>query len=265
MTAAAAEPYEISTPASTAGPSRHERLVAAASRIRVRPGLDLPVERILLVAASVLFPLGLVLVFLGWDGAAHTGRTYAQIDYLISGGLLGLGLSVAGGFMYFGYWLSRQLGESRRQSALTLQALGRLEELLDASLNSSLAPAGSAPGAAGLSAAAPGTAFPVDAEPPPAVTNGSARRSGGRRRPADTPTGEVPALGPRSATPPPGGRAATPPTGLGAPTLLATPRGTLLHRPECPVVAHRHDLRQVPAGTDGYGYCSMCDAAAALV
>src|SRR5215472_2523854 len=102
--------------------SRHDALAAAVASVRVRRGSRIPVEQILLTAAAILFPLGLIFILLGWEGAAHNGHTYAQIDYLISGGFFGLGLSVAGGFMYFGYWLSRQLGEARRQSAATLQA-----------------------------------------------------------------------------------------------------------------------------------------------
>ncbi|HET6873384.1 MAG TPA: hypothetical protein VFH70_01305 [Acidimicrobiales bacterium] len=206
-------------PNSDAGLARHEGLAAAISKVRVRPGFNLPVERILLAAAVVLFPLGLVFILLGWEGAAHNGHTYAQIDYLISGGLFGLGLSVAGGFMYFGYWLSRQLNDSRRQNGLTLQALGRIEELLDAQLNSRVATGPFAP-------------------LPAPVASG---RNGTAPAPADAPTGEV-----------------------AMPLLMATPRGSLLHRPECAVVARRDDLRQVPAGTDGFGYCTMCDAAGVL-
>lgn len=182
-------------------PARHQVLTEAASRIKVRAG-RLPVDQILLFAASILFPLGLVFIMLGWYGAAHNGRTYAQISYLISGGIFGLALSVVGGFMYFGYWLSRQLAESRRQNGLTVQSLHRIEELLEASLGQSLAPA----------------------------------RDGGTDAARD---GAVP-------------------------VLFATPRGTLLHRPECPVVARRDDLKSIPAGTEGYGYCSMCDAEAAV-
>lgn len=242
------------------GATRHDELVAAARNIRVRRGLNLPVEQILLGLATILFPLGLIFIILGWEGAAHNGHTYAQIDYLISGGILGLGLSVAGGFMYFGYWLSRQLGESRRQSALTLHALQRLEDLLDASLNSRVdmsqwAPSGPAnrpPGAPPVGAhAAPPIAAPAVApetidEPAPArgrkprrvSTNGSGPNG------LDA-TGEVPAA-----------------TG---PILYATPRGSLLHRAECPVVARRDDLRAVPAGSADFGYCTMCDAAGVLV
>lgn len=188
-------------------PSRHAALASAAATIRVRRGGRLAVEQILLLAAAILFPLGLVFILLGWEGAAHNGHTYAQISYLISGGIFGLGLSVAGGFMYFGYWLSRQITESRRQSALTVQALQRLEDLLDFGLQSG--PAG--------------------------------------RASFERPTGEVPALAsPRS----------------NGSVLYATPRGTLLHRPECPVVSKRTDLKAVSGAGEGYGLCSMCNAGA---
>ncbi len=226
---------------------RHAALTAAAAGVRVRRG-RLPVEQVLLAAAAILFPLGLVFILLGWYGAAHTGRLYAQIDYLISGGLLGVGISAAGGFMYFGYWLSRQLNESRRQNGLTLQSLQRIEDLLEATLDG---------GGAGLTPAAFSVAAPVPAgvgASVPATRRATAARARvGRAAPsrpgtvpdAWEPTGEVPVTA--------------------GPVLLATPRGTLLHRPQCPVVAKRSDLRSIPAGTDGFGYCSMCDAAGALV
>jgi hypothetical protein len=216
-------------PAASDGSSRYAALARAAAGIRVRRGGRVPVEQILLVAASVLFPLGIVFILLGWEGAAHNGHTYAQIDYLISGGILGLGLSVAGGFMYFGYWLSRQLGESRRQNALTVQALQRLEELLDATLSSRIA-------------SPPAPTPPATSPPAPrkrTASTGITGRPAAHQAGADDPTGEVPA----------------------AVWLVATPRGSLLHRPECPVVAKRTDLREVAAGTDGFGYCTMCDAA----
>jgi hypothetical protein len=220
--------YDLDEPTAAGGASsRHTALARAVAGIRVRGGSRIPVEQILLVASAVLFPLGLVFILLGWDGAAHNGHTYAQIDYLISGGIFGLGLSVAGGFMYFGYWLSRQLGESRRQNALTVQALQRLEELLDATLSSRVASNGISPGAPAPAARKSARQLPPAAPPVPS---------------AEDPTGEVPA----------------------ATWLYATPRGSLLHLPDCPVVAKRTDLRAVTPGTDGYGYCTMCDAAGVL-
>jgi hypothetical protein len=258
MTAVPADDLTGPAPARLA---RHQRLTEAASRIRVRPGLRVPVETILLGAASILFPLGLVFVILGWYGAAHTGHTYEQMDYLISGGLFGLGLSVAGGFMYFGYWLSRQLGESRRQSALTLSALGRLEQLLDASLNARLGGVEAPPGQpGGQHQADPALLAPAT----PATPARGGRSTGAARRRATRPARE-PYEETAAPLPPAHRNGADAPTGelpaASGPLLLATPRGTLLHRPECPVVANRHDLRQVPAGTPGFGLCSMCTAA----
>lgn len=202
--------------------ARHVALTSAAARVRVRSG-KVPVEQILLAGACILFPLGVILIILGWQGAAHTGHTYEQLDYLISGGLLGLGLSIGGGFMYFGYWLSRQLAESRRQNALTLQALRRLEISLggDPRVNGS--------GANGY------RSDPADAADP--VTAGVSARGRSTARGVDE---------------------------AGAAMLVATQKGSLLHRPECPVVARRDGLREVPAGSEGYGYCTMCHAAAAL-
>lgn len=257
----AAGRYNPDDPALRYGSStRHAALSAAASGIRVRRS-QLPVEAVLLVAAVILFPLGLVFIFLGWYGAAHTGRLYAQIDYLISGGLLGVALSVAGGFMYFGYWLSRQLGESRRQSGLSLQSLQRIEDLLEATLNSSADP-GSSFGPVAVQAArsgpqpsararidrpsksGPSKSGPAKSGPAYSRPAGSRRAGSGSDPGGDDPTGEVPLTA--------------------TPVLLATPRGSLLHRPQCPVVAKRDDLRSVPAGSEGFGYCSMCDAAGAL-
>ena len=215
--------------------SRHDALTSAVAGIRVRRGSRIPVERILLGAASVLFPLGLVFILLGWEGAAHNGHTYAQIDYLISGGIFGLGLSVAGGFMYFGYWLSRQLGEERRQSALTLQALGRIEELLDASMNARVGG-----DSVGVVDGVGGDGVGVDGVGGVGGGGVGGGGTGAARRPAP--------------------KASRSKAANGA-VLYATPKGTLLHRAECPVVARRTDLRAVPAGSDEFGYCTMCDAA----
>jgi hypothetical protein len=226
---------------------RHAALTRATAGVRVRRGA-IPVEWVLLIAASILFPLGVALVLLGWDGAAHTGKLYEQIDYLISGGLLGVALATAGGFMYFGYWLSRQLRESRRQNALTLQALRRLEDAMQGAATNGRLPA-----------TYPQLVAPVAvaAAPPPAAETGQAAKGNGtgkppaRRRPVRANRTKVAAV--EDAT-----------TELSLPLLVATPRGSLLHRPECPVVARHDGVRAVPAGTEGFGYCTMCDAAGAV-
>jgi hypothetical protein len=87
-------------------------------------------DRWLLVVGGVLMPLGVVLILLGWAGAARTPLPFEQTDYLISGGILGLALVTAGGFTYFAYWQTVRIRESRAQAADLTSALNRLEALL---------------------------------------------------------------------------------------------------------------------------------------
>ena len=75
-------------------------------------------------------PLGAVLILLGWAGTSRTTLEYEQINYLISGGILGLALVVAGGFTYFAYWQTVRIRESRNQTVAVTNAIGRLETLL---------------------------------------------------------------------------------------------------------------------------------------
>lgn len=84
-------------------------------------------ERALLLVGAGLMPLGILVILLGWYGAAHTPYVFEQIPYLISGGLLGLALVVAGGLLYFGYLLTRLIVEQRRHTADILDALDRIE------------------------------------------------------------------------------------------------------------------------------------------
>lgn len=87
-------------------------------------------DRWLLIAGALLMPLGIVLILLGWAGAARTPLQFEQTDYLISGGILGLALVVAGGFTYFAYWQTVRLREARVQAADLARGIGRLETLL---------------------------------------------------------------------------------------------------------------------------------------
>ena len=102
-------------------------LAERLTRLRRRTGFTVT-DRTLLVVGSVLLPLGGVFVLLGWYGASHTTRVWEEIPYLISGGLFGLVLAIAGGFCYFGYFLARILATSREM----LDAMLRIEERLDA-------------------------------------------------------------------------------------------------------------------------------------
>ncbi|KAA1416409.1 hypothetical protein F0U44_19025 [Nocardioides humilatus] len=71
---------------------------------------------VLFWAGAILLPLGLVVIVLGWYGAANTPYQYDQLSYLVSGGLLGLGLTFTGGFLYFGAWLARIAADERESS-----------------------------------------------------------------------------------------------------------------------------------------------------
>ena len=150
----------------------------------LRTRQQIPMERWLFIAGAVMLPLGVAFILLAWYGAAHKPLIIQQFPYLISGGVLGLGLMFAGGFLYFGYWVVRLVQENRRHTEQLLDALGRLEGRL----------------------------------------------------------GEEP-----SATP----------TGNG--TLVATATGTMLHRPDCPVVVGRQGLRKVKANAKGFQPCKICE------
>lgn len=101
----------------------------AASRDGVAPLRGNPAQLlhlVLFIAGAVLLPAGLIVIGLGWYGTAHTPYTYQQNTYLISGGILGLGITFAGGFLYFGSWLARIAADQKdaqRQLSETLLLL----------------------------------------------------------------------------------------------------------------------------------------------
>jgi hypothetical protein len=128
----------------TRAAGQQARLADSLARLRRRTKL-VATERWLLVAGSVMVPLGAILVILGWFGASHTGRLFEQIPYMISGGLFGLVLVIAGSFAYFGYWLARLVSDERHQTNQLLEALERIEGHL---ANGSAAPSSPARGSA---------------------------------------------------------------------------------------------------------------------
>ena len=79
-----------------------------------------------LLITFALLALGVVFVILGWYGAAHTNILTEQIPYLISGGLLGLGLIIVAGVMAAGAAQERTTEALRREiaSALASMSLG---------------------------------------------------------------------------------------------------------------------------------------------
>ena len=170
------------------GSTRFARLTAAAATLRTR-ALGGRKDQWLLIVGGVLMPLGVLLIILGWVGASHTPLPFEQNNYLISGGILGLALVIAGGFIYFAYWQSTRIHESRQQARDLTAAIGRLEALL-----------------------------------------GSGAAEGAGR-----------------------GRTAT------AATFVATPNGSIFHRPDCTVVVGRNDLSSVDPAKTKLEPCRICN------
>ena len=117
------------TTVDTAAAVRQERLAEHVQGIRVRGAIDN--DRWMLLVGGLLLPLGLLLVVLGWWGASHTVFLFEQVPYLLSGGVLGLALVICGGFLYFAYWLTLLVRESRLGRAELTSALLRVERLLE--------------------------------------------------------------------------------------------------------------------------------------
>jgi hypothetical protein len=114
------------------GKSRAARLSERVHQLRTRASTG-SMERWLLVIGGLLMPLGMLLILLGWVGASRTPLPFEQTSYLISGGILGLALVIAGGFVYFAYWQTVRIRESRQQTQELTASLARLETLLKTS------------------------------------------------------------------------------------------------------------------------------------
>ena len=119
---------EVMRPAGDAT-SRVDRLAEQVRSLRTRAGTG-GLDRWLLIVGGVLMPLGVLFIILGWVGASRTALPFEQNDYLISGGILGLALTIAGGFVYFAYWQTVRIRDSRQQARALTDAVARLEVLL---------------------------------------------------------------------------------------------------------------------------------------
>lgn len=164
------------------------RLSEQVRAVRTRAG-GVGFDRAMFIAGCALMPLGIVLILLGWAGASRTPFAWEQTDYLISGGILGLALVFAGGFLYFSYWNNVRINESRTQTRQIVSALGRVEALL----------------AGGASVDDSGRAIPA----------------------------------PRR--------------------FVATPNGSIFHRPECAAVAGRNDIKDIDVERTALKPCRICN------
>lgn len=124
------EPTSLANPDTLEPTGRDQRFEDGVRMLRVGGASIRLDERLLMVLGGVLVPLGIIAVLLGWWGAAHSPYVFDQLPYVISGGLLGVGLVFLGGFLYFAHWMTELVKESRRHSADLLAALDRLEQRL---------------------------------------------------------------------------------------------------------------------------------------
>jgi hypothetical protein len=114
-TAAVDVPEVIVTDVAPRAGDRRARFREAVSGLATRSTSD-DLVRWMLVPGSVAVLLGFSVMVLGWVGAARTAREIEQIPYLISGGLIGLGLVVLGGLLLVStFWVAvlRKLDDER--------------------------------------------------------------------------------------------------------------------------------------------------------
>jgi hypothetical protein len=186
---------------------------------------SLTVDRVFSLLAVLLLPAGIAAIALGWTGASRTPFLFEQIPYLISGGLLGVGLLTCGGLLYVGSWIARSAEQARGRDEELRTVLTELRDELRQGRTEAAAQAAAAPAAPVTSApaVAPESGF---ATAPTAIDE------------AD-PTTEVPTVLP----------------------FVATPSGTMFHRPECSVVANRNasQLKRVAGDEGRMRPCGMCD------
>ena len=149
------------------------------------------VDQVMEIVGIALLPVGLTALLVGWIGVASNGLVFLQLPYVVSGGMLGIGLLFASGTIYLASWVSRTSAVQRRQNEELLTAVRQLQQTMTVL---PLAGAGS-----GNGNGAPGQHF------------------------------------------------------------LATPSGTMYHRPECAIVTGREDLREVEPDVTGMKPCGMCD------
>ena len=206
----------MTEPASTT-PAASGDAFARVRRTSLRDRVS-TVDQLMSVVAAVLLPLGLVFVFFGWYGAARTPYLFEQVPYLVSGGLIGLGLVVTGGCVLFGSWIART---SREQAARDDALLAAVNDMRDELARLRL-------------------------HPPQAAPAAPAQR--GRRRSAGD-----------AADP-----AAAVINGSSVTGLVATARGSMLHRPDCAIVTGRDDLHDVSdPDAEGLRPCRLCEPLAA--
>ena len=233
---AVAEPFNRGNTESVTS-RREERLLRLLERASASSRFNLG-ERWLFVLGGALVVAGFVVVVIGWAGASRTVLVAGQIPYVISGGLIGLGLVFLGGFLYFGHWVAVLVRESRERGAEDRDDLAMVQSSLY-EINRSLA---------ALATALEGGQrwYRPEVSPETGSETSPAAGRDGLFRPEPGGPGGAPFV--------PGGGLAGDVT---APVLLATSAGTMAHRPGCRALAGKPNLRPVSVA-EGLKPCGMC-------
>jgi len=97
-------------------------------------------ERARLIAGLALIVIGGLVIFGGYWGASGTATLNKQIPYLLSGGMLGIGLVIAGAAVFvrismsrfLRYWMIRDVYERRVQADRIIESMNGVEAVLRA-------------------------------------------------------------------------------------------------------------------------------------
>lgn len=102
---------------------RLRRILSRAGRWRLTPS-----ERWLFGIGAALVVAGFMAMIVGWVGTSRTVLVAGQIPYMVSGGLIGLGLVFIGGFCYFAHWVAILVHESRERARANLDETRELRQ-----------------------------------------------------------------------------------------------------------------------------------------
>jgi hypothetical protein len=87
--------------------------------------------KMLLLPGAFFVIAGFVFMFLGWYGAARTPRTIEQMPYLLSGGLIGLGMVFVGGLLLASaFWMGMLQRFSEEADDRAERRIAELEQRL---------------------------------------------------------------------------------------------------------------------------------------
>ena len=124
---------------------REARLLGGLPTLRGRVGQLVDGERLLFLIGAAFVALGFFAIVIAYSGVANSGLVFEQLPYVVSGGLGGLAFVVLGGFMYFAWWQTRAIHESRAQHQELMQQhqalLESQQQLLEVLAQRSGAPA----------------------------------------------------------------------------------------------------------------------------